>query len=94
MYQELMMVLTIFGVYQILLAISPNLLPTGIKDFFRSYFKAEVKAYRIFYPILIILLTLEPLIWWKVLIMVIAIEYSVKIATPIANWTCLKLGFK
>jgi hypothetical protein len=87
------MILTIIGVHQILLAIIPNSLPEGIKEFIRFYFKAEVKAYRIFYPVLIILLTLEPQSWWKVLIMVVLIENSVRIATPIANWTCSKLGF-
>jgi len=93
MYEILLMVLTLLEIQKILAHYYPNLFISSPKEFFNCYFKAKVKAYRIIYPVLLILLTLEPQSWWKVLIMVITVESSVKIATPIANWTCSKLGF-
>ncbi|MEN9442539.1 MAG: hypothetical protein RLZ33_2616 [Bacteroidota bacterium] len=64
--------------------------PTSLKEFLKCYTSVDVKAFRIFYPILFLLFIAEPQLWWKIGVMVIMIEYSMKFATPIADWVLEK----
>lgn len=96
MYLTLSLFLKIYGLHKLLASIPwlGNYFTKSHADFFYAFINAEVKAYRIIYAVLLILLTLEPQSWWKVLIMMVTVESSVKIATPIANWTCVKIGIQ
>lgn len=70
-----------------------NFLPIRTEEIIFSIKNGTVHAWRIFHPLLILIWYYEPQIWWKVLIMLLTVELSVIIATPIANWTCKKLGY-
>lgn len=91
MYTTFETVLTILSVYGLILKLTPTFLPASIKDFVLCYTSADVKAFRIFYPILFLLFIAEPQLWWKIGVLVITIEYSIKIATPIADWVLEKV---
>lgn len=82
---------TICTVYTLISIFNSNFLPKNLEEIIYSFKNGTVKAWRILHPLLLLLWCYEPQNWWKVLIMMITIENSVKIGTPIANWIVLKL---
>lgn len=89
--------LTVIGsistVYWLITIINSEFLPKSLGEIIYSFKNGTVKAWRILHPILILLWYYEPQSWWKIIIMMVTIELSFHIATPIANWVCNKLGF-
>lgn len=78
-------------VYWLITIINSEFLPKNIGEIIYSIKNGTVKAWRLMHPFLILIWYYDPQSWWKVLIMMVIVENSVKIATPIADWIFLKL---
>lgn len=78
--------------YWLITFISPKFLPNG-PEVLSSIKNGTVKAWRIMHPILILICLSEPQMWWRVAIMMISIELSFIIVTPIVNRVFNKLGY-
>lgn len=93
MNEPLTLIGSISTVYWLITFIKPEFLP-NYTEVISSIKNGTVKAWRIMHPFLILIWYYYPNCWWKVLIMILAIECSVKIAKPIADWIFAKLGIQ
>lgn len=97
MLMETIEILNLIGYYGVIYSLIklffPNVLPNSLKEFFWGLFNASPKAWRIIYPLVILLGIYEPKDWWKVTLMIVTLEIYALIAKPTVDWVFRKFGY-
>lgn len=92
MNDSLTIISSIATAYWLINSLRPGFLPNG-PEVLSSIKNGTVKAWRTMHPVLLLICLSEPQMWWRVAIMMISIELSFIIVTPIVNRVFNKLGY-